>query len=62
MWDTLPNELVTLIMQHYLTGLRDARERLFNYPWLFDRGLAPGQDYAEYERGLHAEWEHARYE
>ena len=59
MWDTLPNELVSLIMQHYLTGLR---ERLFNYLLLFAHGVAPGQDYAEYERALHAEWEHARYE
>ena len=54
--------------QHYLTGLR---ERRFNYPsgllhGLFDHhhglAVAPGQEqgYAEYERGLHAEWEHAR--
>ena len=27
MWDTLPNEIVKLIMQHYLTGLHERLRR-----------------------------------
>ena len=45
MWDTLPNEIVALIMQHYLTGLR---KRLRYYEAFLDAQWAWETDNGNY--------------